>query len=115
MPAVKDVGEPCEEKPHARFDGGREETSASRPSRTAQGASRLPDRGHPASPQPEQTNPVSGTHTLYPALAPAELIESLRSREWSLSADVIAATLNVRGGVCHDSLRIRLRSPDCKE
>ena len=30
MPAVKDVGEPCEEKPHARFDGGREETNASR-------------------------------------------------------------------------------------
>ena len=30
MPAVKDVGEPCEGEPHARFDGGREETSASR-------------------------------------------------------------------------------------
>lgn len=45
MPAVKDVGEPCEEKPHARFDGGREETNASRPRRAASGASRLPDRG----------------------------------------------------------------------
>jgi len=30
MPAVKDVGEPCEGEPHARFDGGREETNASR-------------------------------------------------------------------------------------
>jgi hypothetical protein len=30
MPALKDVGEPCEGKPHARFDGGREETNASR-------------------------------------------------------------------------------------
>jgi hypothetical protein len=47
MPAVKDVGEPCEEKPHARFDGGREETNASRPRRTAPGASRLPDRSRP--------------------------------------------------------------------
>src|SRR5262249_50809500 len=27
---VNDVGEPCEGKPHARFDGGREETSATR-------------------------------------------------------------------------------------
>src|SRR2546426_10752109 len=40
MPAVKDVGEPCEGKPHARFDGGREETNASRP--TPCGARRLP-------------------------------------------------------------------------
>src|SRR5712691_11590951 len=30
MPAVKDVGESCEGEPHARFDGGREETNASR-------------------------------------------------------------------------------------
>ncbi len=30
MPAVKDVAEPCEGEPHARFDGGREETNASR-------------------------------------------------------------------------------------
>jgi hypothetical protein len=30
MPAVKNVGEPCEGELHARFDGGREETSASR-------------------------------------------------------------------------------------
>src|SRR3954468_22752653 len=44
MPAVKNVGEPCAGEPHARFDGGREETSASRPRRTAHGASRLPDR-----------------------------------------------------------------------
>ncbi len=44
MPAVKDVGEPCAGEPHARFDGGREETNASRPRRTAPGASRLPDR-----------------------------------------------------------------------
>ncbi|MDX6707683.1 MAG: hypothetical protein QOI48_3529, partial [Solirubrobacteraceae bacterium] len=27
MPAVKNVGEPCAGEPHARFDGGREETS----------------------------------------------------------------------------------------
>jgi Group II intron, maturase-specific domain len=45
MPAVKDVGEPCEGKPHARFDGGREETNASRlKRRAASGASRPPDR-----------------------------------------------------------------------
>lgn len=31
MPPVKDVGEPGAGEPHARFDGGREETSASRP------------------------------------------------------------------------------------
>ena len=30
MPAVKDVGEPCERKPHARFDGGREESGVPR-------------------------------------------------------------------------------------
>ena len=30
MPAVKDVGEPCAGEPHARFDGGREETNANR-------------------------------------------------------------------------------------
>jgi hypothetical protein len=40
MPAVKDVGEPCEGEPHARFDGGREETNASRPK--PRGARRLP-------------------------------------------------------------------------
>jgi hypothetical protein len=45
MPAVKDVGEPCEGEPHARFDRGREETNASRLTpRAAPGASRLPDR-----------------------------------------------------------------------
>jgi hypothetical protein len=43
MPAVKDVGEPCAGEPHARFDGGREETGASRPRRAEPGASRLPD------------------------------------------------------------------------
>jgi hypothetical protein len=40
MPAVKDVGEPCEGKPHARFDGGWEETNASR--LMPRGARRLP-------------------------------------------------------------------------
>ena len=44
MPAVKDVGEPCEGEPHARIDGGWEETNVSRLSRAAPGASRLPDR-----------------------------------------------------------------------
>jgi hypothetical protein len=43
MPAVKNVGEPCAGKPHARFDGGREETNVSRPCRATPGASRLPD------------------------------------------------------------------------
>src|SRR4051794_34857523 len=46
MPAVKNVGEPCAGEPHARFDGGREETSDSRPRRTTPGASRLPDQPH---------------------------------------------------------------------
>src|SRR4051812_47665611 len=44
MPAVKNVGEPCAGEPHARFDGGREETSDSRPCRATLGASRLPDQ-----------------------------------------------------------------------
>ncbi len=44
MPAVKNVGEPCAGEPHARFDGGREETSISRPCRATPGASRLPDQ-----------------------------------------------------------------------
>ncbi len=44
MPAVKDVGEPCAGEPHARFDGGREETSASRPRPC--GARRLPPTRH---------------------------------------------------------------------
>ena len=43
MPAVKNVGEPCAGKPHARFDGGREETNVSRLRRATPGASRLPD------------------------------------------------------------------------
>jgi hypothetical protein len=30
MPAVKNVGEPCAGEPHARIDGGREETGTSR-------------------------------------------------------------------------------------
>jgi hypothetical protein len=30
MPTVKDVGEPCAGEPHARFDGGWEETGTSR-------------------------------------------------------------------------------------
>ena len=29
MPAVKNVGEPCAGEPHARIDGGREETGQS--------------------------------------------------------------------------------------
>jgi len=45
MPAVKNVGEPCAGEPHARFDGGREETNDSRQCRATPGASRLPD--HP--------------------------------------------------------------------
>jgi len=44
MPAVKNVGEPCAGKPHARFDGGREETNVSRLRRATPGASRLPDK-----------------------------------------------------------------------
>ncbi len=44
MPTVKNVGEPCAGEPHARFDGGREETSDSRPRRATPGASRLPDQ-----------------------------------------------------------------------
>jgi hypothetical protein len=44
MPAVKDVGEPCAGEPHARFDGGQEETSASRPRPC--GAPRLPTTRH---------------------------------------------------------------------
>ena len=47
MPAVKDVGEPCAGEPHARFDGGREETNVSRPRRATPGASRLPDKKSP--------------------------------------------------------------------
>src|SRR3972149_875634 len=45
MPAVKNVGEPCAGEPHARFDGGREETNVSRQCRATPGASRLP--AHP--------------------------------------------------------------------
>src|SRR4051794_30719484 len=44
MPAEKNVGEPCAGEPHARFDGGREETSDSRLRRATLGASRLPDQ-----------------------------------------------------------------------
>jgi hypothetical protein len=40
MPAVKAAGEACEGEPHARFDGGREETDASQ--LTPRGARRLP-------------------------------------------------------------------------
>jgi hypothetical protein len=42
---VKNVGEPCAGEPHARIDGGREETGTSRQVRAEPGASRLPD--HP--------------------------------------------------------------------
>ena len=45
MPAVKNVGEPCAGEPHARIDGGREETGTTRQVRAEPGASRLPD--HP--------------------------------------------------------------------
>jgi hypothetical protein len=50
---VENVGEPCAEEPHARFDGGREETSTSRDSRAEPGASRLPDQPPSASRQGE--------------------------------------------------------------
>src|SRR3954453_16033976 len=53
MPAVKNVGEPCAGEPHARFDGGREETSDTRPRRATPGASRLPDHAHRCEPWPE--------------------------------------------------------------
>ena len=36
MPTVKNVGEPCAGEPHARIDGRREETGASRPRRATQ-------------------------------------------------------------------------------
>jgi hypothetical protein len=44
MPTVKNVGEPCAGEPHARIDGGREETGTSRQVRAEPGASRLPDQ-----------------------------------------------------------------------
>jgi|HubBroStandDraft_6_1064221.scaffolds.fasta_scaffold35780_2 hypothetical protein len=44
MPTVKNVGEPCAGQPHARIDGGREETGTSRQVRAEPGASRLPDQ-----------------------------------------------------------------------
>jgi hypothetical protein len=44
MPAVKDVGESCAREPHAPFDGGREETSTSRP--PPRSARRLPSTRH---------------------------------------------------------------------
>ena len=47
MPTVKNVGEPCAGEPHARIDGGREETSVSRRRRATLGASRLPDQPLP--------------------------------------------------------------------
>jgi hypothetical protein len=52
MPTVKNVGEPCAGEPHARIDGGREETGTSRQVRAEPGASRLPD-------QPPQRDPRS--------------------------------------------------------
>ena len=45
MLAVKNVGEPCAGEPHARIDGGREETRAQSAMPCDPGASRLPD--HP--------------------------------------------------------------------
>lgn len=44
MPAVKDVGEPGAGEPHARFDGGPEETGTNRLEPHDASASRLPDR-----------------------------------------------------------------------
>jgi hypothetical protein len=52
MPTVKNVGEPCAGEPHARIDGGREETSVSRRRRATLGASRLP--GHPRVAEPSR-------------------------------------------------------------
>ena len=43
MLAVKNVGEPCAGEPHARIDGGREETRAQSAMPCDPGASRLPD------------------------------------------------------------------------
>jgi hypothetical protein len=48
MPTVKNVGEPCAGEPHARIDGGREETKPvglNQPH--GPGASRLPDQPPP--------------------------------------------------------------------
>ncbi|GEM_PF-2402465 len=45
MPAVKDVGEPGEGEPHARFDGGGRRPTPLGRGRAASGASCLPERG----------------------------------------------------------------------
>jgi hypothetical protein len=48
MPAVKNVGEPCAGEPHARIDGGREET------RDQSATPRKPGRLSPTRPLPRR-------------------------------------------------------------
>jgi len=57
MPAVKNVGEPCAREPHARIDGGREET------RDQSATPREPGRHSP-------TRPPSPHKKLYSSIYP---------------------------------------------
>jgi hypothetical protein len=52
MPAVKNVGEPCAGEPHARIDGGREET------RDQSAMPREPGRLSPTRPLPAEHRPL---------------------------------------------------------
>jgi transposase len=85
MPTVKDVGEPCEGEPHARFDGGREETNASRSTRTTPGASRLPDRSPPPTCTRRSTSP--------PARVIAEMRPRHRAEEFRRFLNLIDASV----------------------
>jgi hypothetical protein len=84
MPAVKNVGEPCAGEPHARFDGGREETSANGSVRPR--ARRLP----PTRPS-SKVSEVRLNQTLfaeYPALKP--YIEQLHEEKAQQSPETLA-------------------------
>ena len=60
MPTVKNVGEPCAGEPHARIDGGREETGQSGHQPRGPGASRLPGWRR------EETRPVGPARAAQP-------------------------------------------------
>src|SRR4051794_37364567 len=87
MPPVKNVGEPCAGEPHARFDGGREETRpVGKPVRPRRLPSTRPPSILPMLPGvPERAthdDKRSGTSSLYAALdfTTGKVIGALHSR-----------------------------------
>jgi Abortive infection C-terminus len=92
MPAVKNVGEPCAGEPHARIDGGREETGTSRPQ--PRGARRLSPTRPTSS---AASDSLSGLFKRARAAAGADAAEADLGHRLAAVVDQLAQVRNVAG------------------